>query len=166
MSSRMIRALPPALILSLTGCAVNDARFPSLLPRANETRSEGEPERPMPVVTPDPVLEKNLQLISQSVEQSAVSFAALLAEATTLTSKAKGAAMGSDPWLAAQAKLADLDVVRAQSSSALSDIDRLAADRAAAGLPPYPAIAAARTMIEERLSQLNQQISLLETQLR
>ena len=139
----MIRALP--LLLLLGGCAQSSGRFPSLLPRAIETRDDAEPMPAPPAVVADPALDARVAAAVAALAKTQADFETGAARAESLVKAAKGKAAGSDEWLDAQTALADLDVVRAQSSSTLTDLEREAIDRAAAGHPPYPTLEAART---------------------
>ena len=49
-----MRSLVPILAVALTGCTQSATRYPSLLPRAIESRSEAEPETPIALADPEP----------------------------------------------------------------------------------------------------------------
>ena len=155
----------PAL-LTAGGCAMsNDGRYPSLLPRAIEQRDQSEPIVPVPVAVPDPALDAQLAMTDAAVAKAAGSFSPLANRAEAAGAAAKGQAVGSDPWLAAQAALADLDAVRADTASIVADLERMAIDRAAGGSPPYPALEAALARAQAMLDAQTQAIARLQAAL-
>jgi hypothetical protein len=130
-----------ALLLS-AGCSqsrVDD--YPSLLPRPIEKRGFAEPEpKAPPVVRPDPALDTAIAKQRAALSAAAAAFGTQAERAERLASRARGAAAGSESWIAAQVALAELDTLRGATAGALADIERLAIDRAAKGEPPYPAL--------------------------
>lgn len=132
-------------LLALAGCAQPGSRFPSLLPRAIESRDDAEPMPTAPAIVADPALDTRVAALDAALAKIRTDFERRAAQAQRLADAAKGKAAGSDPWLDAQSALADLDVVRADVSSLISDLERLAIDRAAAGNPAYPALEALRS---------------------
>ena len=139
----MKRVLIPVLML-LGGCAQSANRFPSLLPRAIEVRDDAEPMAATPVIVADATLDAKITKASVSLATIQGAFEVGATRAEKLAMAAQGQAAGSTAWLDAQSALADLDVVRADVSSVISDLDRLAIDRAAAGVASYPALEALR----------------------
>ena len=134
----------PALLSSLTlaACAPDTARYPSLLPRATESQGFAEPAAPPPAVAqPDPALDAQIESLRTERATRAAAFDQAFARAQRLSSAARGAAEGSDAWIDAQTALGELDVARADAREPLATLEQLAADRAVAGLPPYPALA-------------------------
>lgn len=132
------------LLLLLAGCAQPSTRFPSLLPRAIETRDDSEPMPGSPAIVADPALDARLTTALAALAKTRADFETQAARAEQLVKAAQGKPAGSEAWLDAQSALADLDVLRVQSSSTLTDLERDAIDRAAEGHPPYPALEAAR----------------------
>ena len=135
------------LLLSLLlagGCAQTSGRYPSLLPRAIETRNDAEPMPSAPAIVADPALDAAIATARAALARTQADFAIQATRAESLAGAARGKPAGSEPWLDAQSALADLDVLRAQSSATLTDIEQLTIDRAAAGQPPYPALEAVR----------------------
>ena len=147
-------------LLALSGCAAQNARSPSLLPRAIEQRrDEPEPVRPERVATADSAIDAKVAEFDKATTASANDFPAAASRATTATKAAVGASVGSEPWLAAQSALADVDAIRAQDLTTLAEIDQLQIDRGTAGDPPYPALVAMRDRVE---AQLNTEISVID----
>lgn len=137
----------------LAGCSENRAQFPSLLPRAIETRDDAEPVHIPAPPAADPALDARLADAARALAATRADFATRLARAQALAGAAGGAAAGSEPWLDAQGALADLDVVRADMSVTVADLERLAIDRAASGAPPYPALEEARQRADAALAE-------------
>ena len=159
----MKRALIPLLLLA--GCAQPSGRFPSLLPRAIETRDDSEPMPANPAIAVDPALDAKLGTALAALDKTRSEFEAQATRAETLVKAAQGKPAGSEPWLDAQVALADLDVLRVKSSSTLSDLETDAIDRAAAGQPPYPALEDARARAMTQHEDEGTIIRTLEAQL-
>jgi hypothetical protein len=138
------------LTLWLGGCAGADtARYPSLLPRPIESRSDAEPAvaPPAPVVA-DPALDGKLADYAASLDKTEKAFAPAADHAEALARAAHGDAVGSDHWLDAQTALAQLDTYRSDLSAMLTDVEQIAIDRAAAGQPDYPAVEELRDKVK------------------
>lgn len=160
----MKRALVLGLLL-LGGCAQSGNRFPSLLPRAIEVRDDAEPMAATPVIIADAALDAKIAEATLALEIIKTAFEAGVNRAETLVTSAQRQAAGTTAWLDAQSALADLDIVRADVSSAISDLDRLAIDRAAAGNAPYPALDAARADARTQYNDARTIIDMLAAQL-
>lgn len=131
------------LLLATAACAApgGNARYPSLLPRAIETRSDAEAVAASPAVAaPDAALDAKLATLRHALDEARAGFAASSATAERAATAARGDAVGGERWITAQAALADLDALRATTASLLTEIDDLAIARATAGAPPYPAL--------------------------
>ncbi len=152
-------------LIVLAGCTTPNPRFPSLLPRASETRDESEPVATPAKLVSDPALDAKLAALARTLGEAATAFPPIAAKAKALVGAAKSGGRGSDAWLAAQSLLADLDVLRAQSLTALSEIDTLAIDRGVAGLPAYPAIETLRTAAEAQVKAQGDEIDMIQVQL-
>ncbi|OYX38163.1 MULTISPECIES: hypothetical protein [unclassified Sphingomonas] len=158
MNRALLRPGPTALAIALTalsGCVAPTQRYPSLLPRAIESRPAivTVPADPSAtVIPPDPAIDTEIARLTQALATIADAFTTATTRATNAVQAAKGAAIGSETWLSAQSALSGLDTLRSQSLSALSDLDRLAIDRATASQPPYPALTAARAKAEAQLT--------------
>lgn len=138
----MIRAaliVAPALLIA--GCAGQDRGYPSLAPRATERVGFDEPiARPVPAVKPDPALDARIAELDRQLAAITAGFDRDAAAATRAAATARGKAIGSEAWIAAQTALAQLDDWRAQASSLATDVEAIATERAATLVPPYPAI--------------------------
>lgn len=134
------------LLLSLTalaGCTQPGARYPSLLPRPIEQTSLAEPERPVPVATPDAALDKKIAEIRADLDAGSKSFAAGAQDAEAKIAVARGTAPGSEPWLDAQVAMGGLAELRRPAVAALAELEEMATQRGVDGLVPYPALDAA-----------------------
>jgi hypothetical protein len=134
-----------ALLLAtgLAGCTETGHHYPSLLPRAIESQSLAEPERPVPVATPDAALDTRIAALLAEVDKAGKDFMAVAQDAEARIAVARGLPEGSDGWLDAQAAMAQVDAARAAVASTLAELEQMAIDRGAAGQPPYPALDAA-----------------------
>lgn len=139
--ARLALVLVLTIAPSLAGCAAQPStRYPSLLPRAIESRSDAEPEVVIPVTEADPATDLTLADLRKTLDQTGAAFAAAAETAERLTTAAHRDKVGGERWIAAQTALATLDGYRATTSSTLTDIDALALARLADGKPEYPAI--------------------------
>jgi len=154
----MIRSRLPlalvAVLLPLGGCARDDGRFPSLAPRPGEARGFGEPEAPPPVpVTADPALDRQVAALAARLDAAAQGFDSAADRAEPLTAQARGAAEGSERWIAAQSALSELDAARADASGVVTDIEAVQVERAATLLPGYPALDALQSRARDVLAR-------------
>ncbi|MEG3173655.1 hypothetical protein U1708_15700 [Sphingomonas sp. ZB1N12] len=131
-------------LLSVAACSKDTTAYPSLGLRPVEKLGFAEPEVKTTVATPDPALDAEIQTISGKLDAISTGFTRDAAKAEALARTARGAAVGSDAWLAAQTALAGLDDWRAQSSALVTDIEQRATDRAAKLQPEYPALTVIR----------------------
>lgn len=143
-------ARPPLLLCAalatLSGCAVPEGPYPSLAPRAAEKLGFDEPAVAPPApVAPDPALDAKLASNARDRAAATQAFDAGAARAERLARAARGAKAGSDRWLDAQTALAELDAARARHQDALGVLEDLAATRAQALEPAYPALEQALT---------------------
>lgn len=156
------------LLLSLTalaGCTQAGARYPSLLPRPIEQTSLAEPERPVPVATPDAALDKRIAEIRAALEAGSKSFAAGAQDAEAKIAVARGTAAGSEPWLQAQVAMGGLAELRRPAVAALADLEEMATQRGVDGLVPYPALDAAVTEAAQAADSQQARIDALEAAL-
>lgn len=127
----------------LAGCAQTSTRYPSLLPRANESLDFTEPERPMAQPTPDAGLDARIAALIATIESTDQDFQKAAKDAEAKVGRARGLAAGSSPWLDAQTALSVLDGLRSRAAVTLGDLDQLRIERAQSGQPDYPALQAA-----------------------
>jgi hypothetical protein len=116
-----------ALLLVLSGCAQQDGAFPSLAPRPIESRS-ADPVAPTPVPADtgaDPALAATLARLASDLAAAERGFADALPAATRAVGAASGAAVGSEPWVAAQQMVTVLEAAHGPAVSALAEIDSL-----------------------------------------
>jgi hypothetical protein len=155
-----------ALTAILGGCAAQSAtRYPSLLPRAIESRSDAEPEVPIALAEPEPSTDATLAALRKTLDDTVAHFAPAAVKATHLADAAKGQAAGSESWIAAQTALADLDGYRATTSATLTDVDTLASARAADGKPDYPALTSFHAKVQAAFDAQTAQIAAISAKL-
>lgn len=139
----MRRILPLVLLGTLGACTTPGGDYPSLLPRAIESRDPAEPVRPDPVATPDAALDRQIAERRAAAATAAERFRSLAAEAESRVAVARGLPMGSDPWIRAQSALAELAPIRGETAQIVAALEEVAVARATAGEPGYPALDAA-----------------------
>ncbi|QCB42363.1 hypothetical protein E5673_09065 [Sphingomonas sp. PAMC26645] len=139
-----LRSLSLLALLAASACSKDTTAYPSLGLRPVEKLGFAEPEVKTAVAAPDPALDADIRTISGKLDTISTGFTRDAAKAEALARTARGGAVGSDAWLAAQTALAGLDDWRAQSSALVTDIEQRATDRAAKLQADYPALAAIR----------------------
>lgn len=166
--SRLTLPLASAILLLVLapGCARDDRAYPSLAPRAVEALGFAEPETKQPDVSPDPTLDTKIAEQRQSLARVAKGFTAAAAAAEATAGRAKGQAVGTDAWLDAQSRLAELDDWRAQASALVTDTDQMIADRAAALAPIYSPLATLRDEAVAEATRQSQAIARIEAMVR
>ena len=154
-----------ALALPLAGCIQASDKYPSLLPRAIESQSTAEPERPVPVADADPALDKQVADLSAQLDTAQRAFTKAAQDTEAKIAVARGLPEGSEPWLDAQVALGALDAVHGQTSDTLEALEAVAIERGKNGLPPYPALQAAIERANALSAEQVKRISALETAL-
>ena len=130
-----------ALPLILAGCAAEQARYPSLLPRAAEKTGFDEPALAAPApVAADPALDARLGGIAGKLDAVTRGFDADLAKAQTAAAVPGARTVGSEAWLSAQAALAALDDWRSQATGLATDLEALVGERLGSVGTPYSAL--------------------------
>lgn len=156
------------LIVALaSGCTppADSGRFPSLLPRAIESRSDAVVLPPVKVATPDPALDARLAELERALANATRAFDAGFARANRLANAARGVSAGGDAWLDAQIALAELDVLRTDTRLAIADLEQLTVDRALELEPDYPALTALIETAKAQESRQNERIASVEARL-
>jgi hypothetical protein len=156
------------LLLSLSalaGCTQPEGRYPSLLPRPIEQTSLAEPDRPVPVATPDAALDKRIAEIRASLDAGSKAFTAGAQDAEAKIAVARGMAAGSEPWLQAQVAMGSLADLRRPAVAALADLEEMATQRGVDGQPPYPALDVAVADAAKAADSQQARIDSLETAL-
>lgn len=154
-------------VLPLGGCARDrdSTPYPSLAVRPVEKQGFAEPAAKPVVLRPDPALDMQIAQAGTRLDEVGSVFAEAYGRARDSVAKAKGQAVGSDAWLAAQSDLATLDEIRSRSSAILTEIDDLAIKRAAALEPDYPALNTLRERAAASNTRQSDQIKALTAQL-
>ncbi|AUW57193.1 hypothetical protein C1T17_02900 [Sphingobium sp. SCG-1] len=131
----MLRPLLSSLALFLTGCAAavgGGDGYPSLARRPVESQDyetpAAAPSVPAPAVAV-PADDAELSRYAAQASAGAANFDKAYADAERLTRAASGAAISSDPWVAAQAAISALEAARNDSVSALAALDTLYTER-------------------------------------
>ena len=171
MNQPLLPARPAAFALAMTlilgGCAAQTStRYPSLLPRAIESRSDAEPESPVVLAEPEPSTDSALADLRKTLDRTSADFAPAATRAERLADAARGDAPGGERWIAAQTALAELDGYRATTSATLSAVDMMASDRITGGKPEYPAIATLQTAAQAALETQSTRITAISAKLR
>lgn len=143
--------------LFLAGCASTVANAPSLLPRPIETMGTAEPAPP-PAATPDATLDAAITRLGAVFDGKIRAFTVAADAAAAQVASGGHALEGSDAWLDAQARIAELGQVQAEGAAAIAELEALAIERASDGKPPYPAldarIAAAQVELDRSSARL------------
>ncbi len=155
------------LAMLATGCApmTDGDRFPSLLPRAIESRSDAVELPPSVAATPDPALDARLAELERTMIGATRAFDVGFTRADRLANAAQGVRAGGDAWLDAQIALAELDVLRTDTRLAIADLEQLAADRAIELAPEYPTLSAAIETAKAQEARQNDRIASVERRL-
>jgi hypothetical protein len=157
-----MRFIPLLALTALAGCTQPAGRYPSLLPRPIEQTSLAEPDRPVPVATPDAALDKQIADIRASLDAGTKAFNAGAQDAEAKIAVARGLPQGSERWLDAQVAMGQLAELRRPAASALADLEELATQRGVNGLPPYPALDSASADAEKAANAQQAKIDSLE----
>lgn len=119
-------------LIAASGCAA-PGPYPSLAPRPAEKAYADDSEERKPIPRPDdPALAGAIDGLLAEAEAGAAEFDSAFPAAQAAASAA-GAA-GSDAWIEAQQALSRLEAARARTTAAQADLDRLAVERASAGI--------------------------------
>ena len=155
----MKRSIALVLTLVTTGCMQGGDKYPSLALRTIETRSEADPAPPPSVEAKvDAALDGRLATLNAALAKANADFTVAASRTAAASRKPGAQAIGSDPWVAAQAALADTEASRGESLGIVTDLERLSTDRGAAGDPPYPSLDTARTNAQSQLDTETAQI--------
>ena len=124
---KKLPALVTIVTVTLSGCAMQEGDFPSLLKRPYEDEpAMAESAAPPPANLPLPAdLQSDL---SAAVAKSGAAhdrFQARLQTVKKRVDAARNAAVSSESWIAAHMELASLEMQRSPSVEALADIDAL-----------------------------------------
>ncbi|WP_375398415.1 hypothetical protein [uncultured Sphingomonas sp.] len=138
-------------LLAVTACAASTTRYPSLAPRAIETRGDAEPVTAPVAVTADAALDARLASMVALLAANDKTFAGEAASAESAARRPQSQIVGSDAWVGAQAALADLETARGETLSTVTDLERLVTDRGEAGTAPYPRLDSARAQAQAQL---------------
>jgi hypothetical protein len=162
MPSRHIAALA---VLALAGCTQDSAVYPSLLPRAIETQSLAEPERPVVAVAADPALDARIASVSATLQSGNQRFVKAAQETEAKVAVARGVREGSEAWLDAQTALSTLESLRAPTLTTLAELEAMATERGTAGKPAYPALDSAVAAADAMATAQADRIGALEAAL-
>ena len=147
----MFKPFALALVLVAAGCTEPSGKYPSLALRPIESRSDAEVTPPVAPVAADPALDQQIATTTATLATNNGAFASGAAKAEAAAKRPGSQSVGSDTWVAAQAALADIDALRADTMGIQVDLERLATDRGEAGTAPYPALDDARAKAQAQL---------------
>lgn len=147
----MFKPFALVLILLTAGCAEAQGKYPSLALRPIESRSDAEVDTPPAPLVADPALDQKIATLTTALATNDTDFTAGAAKAEAAARKPGSQSVGSDAWVAAQAALADIDALRADTLGIQVDLERAATDRGEAGAPPYPTLDDARAKAQAQL---------------
>lgn len=117
-------AVAVALCAALAGCAGQAGSYPSLAPRPIEQVSLAEPTRPdAPAPVADPAAAERYAPLIARARAADTDFRRVLEEERAALGRGRGAAQGSDAWLAAQVSLSRIETARGPVAKALADLD-------------------------------------------
>lgn len=152
--------------IALAACAGDKGPYPSLAPRPAEKIGFEEPPAPVPeAVRADSALDQKLATTRSDLAAAAGAFEDAAGNAERLTKAARGAAVGSERWIAAQSALAGLDTMRADLTSIVTTLDGYAIDRAAKLESEYPTLQALRAEATRQAEVAAQRIDALTASL-
>ena len=119
------RAALLVLTTGLAGCASTVAGYPSLAPRPIEQMSLAEPATPAaPSQVADPAVFARSASTIDRAHTADADFQRVLDQARVALAKGRGAAIGSDPWAAAQVALSRVEAAREPVIKEFADLDR------------------------------------------
>jgi hypothetical protein len=125
----------------LVGCT-NSLDAPSLAVRPVEAAAAIDAARPAAVVTPITIAEKiqleaatvtRLETLIRAAQASASPFSKAMEPARAAVTSAAGAAVNSEPWVAAQVAISRLERTREASANALAEVDLIRRELVASG---------------------------------
>ncbi len=157
----MFKRIVPLAALSLAACATSDA-YPSLALRPIELRGDAVAAPAPAPVAPDPALDQKIAALSGQLATNDAAFTAGTAKAEAAIKVPGAQAIGSDAWVGAQASIADLGVLRGDTLGYQTDLEQLAGDREAAGLPPYPTLDTLLTQARGQLEAQDKKIAAIK----
>ena len=132
----MRRPVSLALLILLAGCAAAKDQYPSLQ-ICDVERAQGQftpsPAQPLDV-PPVPVnlsgtLAEQLAALNARAHNSHAAFVKQVSATSRLARAAKGSAVGSNAWAAAQVALASLESARSDTAVSLADLDTIQISR-------------------------------------
>ncbi|MBA2935917.1 hypothetical protein HZF05_17700 [Sphingomonas sp. CGMCC 1.13654] len=111
-------------VAALAGCSAPSGSYPSLAPRPIEQVSLAEPSHPAPPATvADPAAVQHYAPLIEQARTADADFRRVLEEERGALGRGRGAAEGSDAWVAAQVSLSRIETARGPVAKALADLD-------------------------------------------
>ncbi|WP_076068373.1 hypothetical protein [Sphingomonas montana] len=132
---RSLAVLSCTALALLSGCA-GDTAFPSLAPRPIETIAR-QPERTetAPAPAADPALDARVAALEADLRSAVSDWSAAAAITRGAVGRARGAAVGSNAWIAAQQQVSRLEVIRERTATTTEALDRLRVAQAESARP-------------------------------
>src|SRR5690606_24746880 len=119
------RRLLTSIALFLSGCAGTQQGYPSLAKRAVEGAPMAEVAPPTAPAAADPALKAQIDKLSAQAQAGKAAFDQAYVAADRATQAARGSAVSSEGWVAAQVAISTLESTRNDSVSALASLDTL-----------------------------------------
>ncbi|WP_321325946.1 hypothetical protein [uncultured Parasphingorhabdus sp.] len=170
---KKLPALVTIITVTLSGCAMQDGDFPSLLKRPYESAPmAGETAAPVTAISSLPAdLQARLGAAVASSGDADAKYRERLPAVKNRVDAARGAAESSEAWVVAQMELAALEIVRSPSVEALADIDALYRDQleretAADESGGTAIIAAQRDLVQAQVERQQADIEAMKNRLR
>jgi len=160
----MLKPIALLAVLSLAACTT-PGQYPSLAQRPIETRSDDVVAPPPAPLVADPVLDQKIATATAALAGNDAAFTAGTAKAQAAIKVPGAQAIGSDPWVGAQAAIADLGVLRGDTLGLMTDLEQMSSDRDASGQPPYPSLNAAYAKAKAQLDAQDKTLAAIKAAL-
>lgn len=157
----MFKRIAPFAALAVAACTTPGA-YPSLALRPIETRSDDVVAPPPAAVVADPALDQKIATLTGTLAGNDAAFATGAVKAESAAKVPGAQSVGSDPWVGAQAAIADLGVLRGDTLGMMTDLEEMVGDRGVAGLPPYPSLDAALARARAQLDMQEKKIAAIK----
>jgi hypothetical protein len=138
----MYRRFTAFLTISLLAGCASTLDSPSLAVRPSEAAAAIDAARPAAIATPITIAEKipleaatiaRLETSIRAARASVAPFAKAVDPARAAVASASGAAVNSEPWVAAQVAISRLERTREASANALAEVDGIRRELVASG---------------------------------
>ena len=164
-----VSVLGTALVVMLSACASTSDRYPSLAirdaERAHGTAQQAEPTPPPAPVQPSAELSQRLGQLRAQAGRGHQAFLAAAPRTRAAVNAARGSAVASDAWVAAQVSLSSLEITRNDTMTAMADLDKLRLETEVSG-GAVEAVSATQAQVNTILNEENALLRQLSASLR